>query len=264
MNDNLNGSSNELQIGKVIGGKFKLEDKIGQGSFGMIFKCINIETQETSAIKLEKRNAKHQSMLVREIKVMMEVKNEKGFARLVGYGKEDEYNYVAMSYLGRNLDSLLKKCGGKLQMSCVINVFEQCIKLLRVLHSKNLIHRDIKPENFVIGYGQIFNVVHLIDFGLAKFYIDSDGNHIPFFAKKGMIGTARYASLNAHLGFEQSRRDDLEVTIFSKREWICDSLLFLVGLPNAIAPPPLQRGECAEGLGGPRNRFGYAEEGNHP
>lgn len=49
-------------------------------------------------------------MLVREIKVMMEVKNEKGFARLSGYGKEDNYNYVAMSFLGRNLDSLLRKC----------------------------------------------------------------------------------------------------------------------------------------------------------
>ena len=55
-------------------------------------------------------------MLVREIKVMMEVKNEKGFARLSGYGKEDDFNYVAMSYLGRNLDSLIKKCGGKFTM----------------------------------------------------------------------------------------------------------------------------------------------------
>jgi serine/threonine protein kinase len=70
------------------------------------------------------------------------------------------------------------------------------------LHTKNLIHRDIKPENFVIGYDPNFNIVHLIDFGLAKFYIDQDGNHIPYFSKKGMIGTARYAALTAHLGYE--------------------------------------------------------------
>lgn len=93
-NDPSEGSSNQPTSGKIVGGKFKLEDKIGQGSFGMIFKCINIETQELCAIKLEKRNQRHSSMLVREIKVMMEVKNEKGFARLCGYGKEVTNNNI--------------------------------------------------------------------------------------------------------------------------------------------------------------------------
>ena len=43
---------------------------------------------------------------------MMEMKNDKGFAKMQDYGKDDEYNYVVMSYLGRNIDSLLKKCKG--------------------------------------------------------------------------------------------------------------------------------------------------------
>ena len=61
-------------------------------------------------------------MLVREIKVMMEVKTEKGFAKLIGFGKDDDYNYVAMSYLGRNLENLLKKCGGKFTLGSVLNI----------------------------------------------------------------------------------------------------------------------------------------------
>lgn len=86
---------------------------------------MNTETREFCALKLEKRNNNHSSMIVREIKIMMELKNEIGFARIKGYGKETDYNFVAMTYLGRNMESLLKKCGGKFSLPTAINIFEQ-------------------------------------------------------------------------------------------------------------------------------------------
>lgn len=80
---------------------------------------------------------------------------------------------------------------------------------LLVFHGRNFIHRDLKPENFVIGRTDP-SVVYLIDFGLAKYYRDAQGKHIPMVSDKGLIGTARYASINSMQGNEQSRKDDLE------------------------------------------------------
>jgi len=76
---------------------------------------------------------------------------------------------------------------------------------------KNFLHRDIKPDNFLMGHGKRGNQVYVIDFGLAKRFRDPKTHqHIPYREQKNLTGTARYASINAHLGIEQSRRDDLE------------------------------------------------------
>ena len=85
------------------------------------------------------------------------------------------------------------------------------ITRIEFIHKSSFLHRDIKPDNFLMGLGEKETTCFVIDFGLAKRYIDrKTGQHIPYKDKKQLTGTARYASLNTHLGIEQSRRDDLE------------------------------------------------------
>lgn len=75
------------------------------------------------------------------------------------------------------------------------------ISRIDYIHSRNFIHRDIKPDNFLMGLGKKGNLVYIIDFGLAKKYRDGRTHqHIPYRENKNLTGTARYASINTHLG----------------------------------------------------------------
>ena len=107
-----------------------------------------------------------------------------------------------------NLEYWFWKCKYIFTLKTVLLLAVQMLSRLHTLHKHNIIHRDLKPENFLTKRNSM--TIIMIDFGLSQKYIGKDGKHIKFKEKVGLVGTARYMSVNSHKGHEQSRKDDLE------------------------------------------------------
>ncbi|XP_062206646.1 casein kinase 1-like protein 2 [Phragmites australis] len=193
-----------------VGNKFRLGRKIGSGSFGEIYLGTNIQTNEEVAIKLENVKTKHPQLLY-ESKIYRILQGGTGILNIRWFGVEGDYNVLVMDLLGPSLEDLFNFCSRKLSLKTVLMLADQMINRVEFVHSKSFLHRDIKPDNFLMGLGRRANQVYIMDFGLAKKYRDtSTHQHISYRENKNLTGTARYASVNTHLGIEQSRRDDLE------------------------------------------------------
>ncbi|OIW08991.1 hypothetical protein TanjilG_05967 [Lupinus angustifolius] len=193
-----------------VGNKFRLGRKLGSGSFGEIYLGTNIQTNEDVAVKLEKAKTKHPQLLY-ESKLYKILQGGTGIPNVRWFGVEGEYNVLVMDLLGSSLEDLFNFCSRKLSLKTVLMLADQMINRVEYVHSKSYLHRDIKPDNFLMGLGRRANQVYAIDFGLAKKYRDNSTHlHIPYRENRNLTGTARYASMNTHLGIEQSRRDDLE------------------------------------------------------
>ena len=196
-------SEKELLNSSLLPYKYRVLKFINQGSYGKIYKGIDIINGTSVALKIS-FNHKSGNFLKSESEILKILKGY-GIPELKYFGEFQNYNILIEPFLGKSLGRLFNENNNKFLLNDVLLIAIQILTRLEFIHNKGIIHCDIKPDNFIPQK----NIIYIIDFGLSSFFIINK-KHIECKESNKIIGTAKYASVNALQGIELSRRDDLE------------------------------------------------------
>lgn len=265
----------------LINSRYVFEKKIGSGSFGSVYRGINIISGDRVAIKFEATTTKIPTLLW-ESKILNHLAGIPGVVKLRYFGSESNKNIIVMDLFSHTLYEEINKLKAdnstiEEQMQLYSengnetpsientsikdgsNEFEKknieysensppssyrcsdinkefqdniakeipsytkdvtqylisMIQIIKRVHDAGVVHRDIKPENFMLSLhsseqksSDDEKILHIIDFGLSRFYMKGD-KHVINTYDKSIVGTMRYISKHIHEGNVYSRRDDI-------------------------------------------------------
>ena len=199
---------------------YSIQDRLGRGSFGEVYTCVNEEGTPLAA-KLEERRSRDgkrrggPSQLRYEERVYKLLAGGASVPRVHDFFTDGDYNVLIMDRLGKSIEDVLQEQGGSLSIEVTLAIAIKLIEALRHIHDRGIVHRDLKPQNMMLSNDSTSTQIFIIDYGLSKRYKDPVTGHIPYQCnKKGLTGTPRYTSVSSHMGAEQSRRDDLESLVY--------------------------------------------------
>lgn len=211
-----------LNPGDMIKHQYSVAKKLGEGGFGAVYLVEDTRTKQKHAMKIESVRKQIQ-VLKMEVVVLKDLLDRGGrhVCKIIDRGRNKVFNYVIMTLVGHSLGELRRNCpGSKFSIGTAICAGIQCMGAIQDLHKIGYLHRDVKPENFAIGKEEAKEqrLIIILDFGLARKFINDRGVIRTPRSAAGFRGTVRYAPLNAHLSRELSRKDDLETWFYQQIE----------------------------------------------
>jgi len=188
----LDGSDEPLTLGDYI-----VQDFVGRGGMGTVFRAIHRRMKRTVAIKVLRRDTANADVMakrfLREVEVAAKL-NHPNIVTAYDAGEQNGFSYLVSEFVeGQNLSDLVKEYG-PLSLPLAVDVVQQAARALEYAHREGVIHRDIKPSNLLIDDA---GNVKLLDVGLARVNSPeaSEADHSSDLTTTGMImGTVDYMS----------------------------------------------------------------------
>uniref|UniRef100_A0A6C0JZ31 non-specific serine/threonine protein kinase n=1 Tax=viral metagenome TaxID=1070528 RepID=A0A6C0JZ31_9ZZZZ len=201
----------ELLLNNIIANKYIVQQEIGRGKFGIVYKGEHVKHRTRVAIKMESNKSPYNTIKYEATILNYLYHNGcRAIPSVLWYGIHKDYKCLTMNYYDQTIEQYLKsvmtKCASSpiYYLKQVIKLVVNMVAILGQIHNHQIIHRDIKPENFMIANGEL----HLIDFGIASSVsnleeINTEPN------RDTIIGSPKYISYFIHQGYEPMYRDDL-------------------------------------------------------
>ena len=213
-----------MEIPKKIG-PYSVYGTLGSGGYGQVFAAHDNSSKKNYAVKI----SQDIKCLKKEYKILKTLQKHEEFMKVYEYGSQAPFDYIVMDLFGKNLQ--YKVNDFILSLKTVSAIGLEILKKIEKMHYLDIIHRDIKPSQFLLTHDQ--RNLFLIDFGLSTFF-KVNGKHKLFKTKCCFKGSIVFSSINTHLGFRLSRRDDLESLVYSLLYLIRGELPWKIG-DNSIS-----------------------------
>ena len=199
---------------RLLGGRYRLEAKLGSGGMGVVYRATDLTMHRAVAVKLVRGvdgvglDEEVAGRFLREAKNTARVQHE-NIVEVYDLGRSDSGDmYFVMELLeGESLSTLLRR-DGKVAPAITVHIARQMCAALHVAHSAEIIHRDLKPANvMLVRRGNDPFYVKVLDFGVAKSYTADQDTQL---THTGMlVGTVEYMAPEQIMGRKVDGRTDL-------------------------------------------------------
>jgi serine/threonine protein kinase len=200
-------SGGRLERGSEVGG-YRVDELIGQGGMGMVYRATNVALNRIYALKVLTPEIAEDEQFRQRFKREMRIAASLHHPNVVGIhyaGEQDGLLFLAMDYVhGTDLRQLLLK-DGALEPNRAVELLTQLASALDAAHRKGLVHRDVKPANALITVRDGEEHAYLTDFGLAKRHDTVSG----MTEKGSMVGTVDYMAPEQVTGDHTDARTDV-------------------------------------------------------
>ncbi|EGZ08853.1 hypothetical protein PHYSODRAFT_524024 [Phytophthora sojae] len=208
-------NKNILLAGEVIAEKWKIGEKIGEGTFSQIYSAYSIESRDKVAVKVEAPSSL-KPVLEWESLILKSLQDCPYVCRYYYHGKHGDSTVLVMELLGDSM-SMLRISPDSMHgvpLAKAVSVGLEMLDCIEAFHRHGYVHRDIKASNFALSAIPERNPMkqaryYIIDFGLSRQHIGEDRQVLPARPVAEFRGTSMYASLSSHRRQELGPKDDL-------------------------------------------------------